>query len=318
MRVFISPRVHYLHKHLTLCRKVLATGPLTVIPSYCRNVHQSIERRARPTTTGIYLKQETYPRSWAKAYATTTPGRPKGHTGKAKAKNTSTKANSSKSAAKPKPKKRLTENQKQIKAAEELKAEIRQLKVDALTEPKRLPEVGYVIAMAERIRGSKGSVETFKYAASHVKDLSPSDFEPYSMQAEANKATNRDTYEKWISSHSPIIIRKANLARKRLAHLTKNSTRKVKLPLLKDPRQVKTPMTGYVIFTKERHGSGDFKHLDGVQAVKQISQEWSSLPQSDKEKYHKLQEEDRERYHREYRSVYGEDPYSVKKLASSS
>lgn len=177
MRVFISPRVHYLHKHLTLCRKVTATGPLTVIPSYCRNIHQSIERRARPTTTGIYLKQGTYPCSWAKAYATTTPGRPKGHTGKAKAKNTSTKANLSKDGAKPKPKKKLTENQKQIKAAEELKAEIRQLKVDALTEPKRLPEVGFVIAMAERIKGSKGSVEIFKYAASHVKDLSPSDFE---------------------------------------------------------------------------------------------------------------------------------------------
>jgi hypothetical protein len=121
-----------------------------------------------------------------------------------------------------------------------------------------------------------------------------------------------------------------------LAKLTENSKRPIKLPAIKDPRQVKGPMAAFIFFSKERYASGDLKHMKVGEAGQRIAQEWSGLTESEKQvseksttfrlikanseiqKYIQLQEEDRERYVSEYQSVYGEEPSIVKRASSES
>lgn len=169
----LSRRGQCLFRHLTLRDKVPVSARLTAIPSHCRYVHQTVARRPTPAATAVILKKRVFAPLWTN-YATAA-GRPKGHTGRAKAKKSSNAPK--KDASKPKPRKVLTEKQKEKKAAEAQRAEIRQLKEEALTTPKKLGDVGFLIAVAEHVKGSKGGTESFKEAVAHAKALTPSELE---------------------------------------------------------------------------------------------------------------------------------------------
>ncbi|KAL2011666.1 hypothetical protein VTN00DRAFT_4384 [Thermoascus crustaceus] len=283
------------------------------------------------TTNGSYgsALSQTLINSYA-----TSAGRPKANSGKAKATTKATKKRSASSAttkkasktkkpekteAKKPEKKELTEEQKEARKAKELKQKIKELKAMALEPPKRLSSTAHSLALTDmlaKLRGKgegKAPQELFKEATAAVKTLSPDELESYARTAESNKEANAAAYVDWVKSHTPLQIKQANEARKKLAKLLPES--KLKYPPIHDERQVTRPRFAYIHFVKERFDSGDFKHMPVKDATTRASQEWNSLTPSEKEKYVKLQAADEERYRQEYRKVYGEEPTYTKSPA---
>ncbi|KAL4893902.1 hypothetical protein BDV59DRAFT_176409 [Aspergillus ambiguus] len=224
-----------------------------------------------------------------------------------------------KKAKKPKaPKKRgLTEKQKEAKKARELRQLIKDLKVAALEPPKKLSENYWNLAvmskLAEAQQTSQKGSEAFKAATELAKAISAEEKEKFTSIAASNKQSNAAAYDHWIKSHTPLQIKDANLARRRLAKYTKSS-----VPQLRDDRLVKRPRTAFVHYFVERTEGGDFKHMAAKDITSRVTEEWRGMTDYEKEKYRRLQESDKERYLREYREVYGEDPASVKSDSESS
>lgn len=205
----------------------------------------------------------------------------------------------------PKPKKKeLTEKQKEQKDAKEKRDKLRELKAQALVPPKKLPDnyyvVGFQLKLGDAIKTGQKASEAFKSASTLTKAAGEEEKQRYTETAESNKATNRANYENWVKSYTPLQIKEANLARKRLSKLTAKNVR----PII-DDRLVKLPKTSYVIFFTERMGQGDFKHMALKDIVSKVAEEWKGLTGPEKEKYQNLQTVERERYERQYKQVYG-------------
>ncbi|CAI7675634.1 unnamed protein product [Penicillium manginii] len=236
------------------------------------------------------------------SFATTTESaKPKRAT---RSKTTTTKRKSSTSTKKPK--KELSEAQKEKKAK---RAEIdrrKELVEKSLKEPAKLPQSvrGLAIkdAFAEHRGQHEGTVAIFKAAAESIKEKGADAInEQYQPIADKNRATNEAAYEAWVRSHTPLQIKEANSARRALA---RDPTRKTRLFLIKDDRQVKRPTSAFLLFTKERSfGGTDFKDMASTQV--EAAKQWHSLSESEKEPYVKRAAEDRERYYREHLEVYG-------------
>jgi hypothetical protein len=107
--------------------------------------------------------------------------------------------------------------------------------------------------------------------------------QPYVRQVESNKVANASAYEEWVKSHTPLQIREANLARKRLAKFTEQRKNPIKLPPIRDDRQVKLPPTSFCLYLSERYESGDLKHMSIGDATARVAQEWKGLTDSEKE-----------------------------------
>lgn len=97
-------------------------------------------------------------------------------------------------------------------------------------------------------------------------------------QAEENKAANEASYEAWLKQYTPLQIKQANTARKYLRRLGHT-----KFFGIQDERLVKTPISAYLWFVKERHESGDFKHLPVKDAALRLAGEWKDLTDSEKQ-----------------------------------
>jgi hypothetical protein len=107
--------------------------------------------------------------------------------------------------------------------------------------------------------------------------------QPYSRQVGSNKAANASAYEAWVKSRTPLQIRQANIARKRLAKLTENNKYPIKLKPIRDDRQVKLPSSSFRLYLSERYESGDLKHMAIGDAAARIAQEWKGLTDREKE-----------------------------------
>ncbi|KAF9887514.1 hypothetical protein FE257_010092 [Aspergillus nanangensis] len=235
-----------------------------------------------------------------------------------KTKSKKTPAKPKKTAEKAKPKRKvLTEKQKDAKKARELRQLIKDLKITALEPPKRLPDnywnLAVVSKLSEAEKTSPKGAEAFKAATELAKAISEAERERFVDTAASNKRANTDAYERWIKSHTPLQIKDANLARRRLANLKNTS-----VPQLRDERLVKRPRSAYVLFYTERTDGGDFKHMVVKDIAARVAEEWRGLTDAEKTKYRQLQENDQQRYIREYRDVYGEDPALVKSESESS
>ncbi|KAJ5587762.1 uncharacterized protein N7459_003527 [Penicillium hispanicum] len=200
----------------------------------------------------------------------------------------------------------LTEEQLEKKKKREQKQHIRELKKVALKTPKMLPELPFPLAFQanySQIRGQyKDSKEAFKAVASLVRSLGPEERERFQTQAEENRAANQASYAAWVNTHTPNQIRDANTARRNLARILDKS-----LQLIKDERLVKKPATAFALFCKDRHASGDLKHMSMKDSSARITEEWKSMTDAEKSRYFQSGIEERERYAREYREVYGEE-----------
>ncbi|EZF78716.1 hypothetical protein H105_00285 [Trichophyton soudanense CBS 452.61] len=195
--------------------------------------------------------------------------------------------------------KRAEEKKKEarIQAREDLE----NLKQAALTPPKPLPTSK--IAIFSTGKGPLAeSVKAFKEISQfHVDELA--------QTAEKNAETNRHNLEQWIESHTPLEIKNANAARRKLRRILPKKSR-LYSPI-KDDRQVKGPRNAYLLYSLDMHNSGELRHLSAKERVAETARSWKNASESEKEKYKSLQEEDRKRYINEYKSTYGEEPKLV-------
>jgi len=255
-------------------------------------------------------------------------GRPKGHTGraaaskkpKAKAEATGTKNKAkktkagktakpkpkAKAKAKPKPKaksksKRLTEKQKEDLEKKKEKEQITALKAAALTPPKRLPSSRYAIFNQEKHAFGPENLETYK-------NLSSMERERLGQVAESNLATYKASFASWVKSFTPLQIKEANEARKKLRR--KFKTKKQQFPIIPDERQVRRPKSGYMMFCEELNNSGDLANLKVAERGAEAGQRWKRLTESEKEKYKQMGKKDTQRYYEEHKTIYGTPPKS--------
>lgn len=105
-----------------------------------------------------------------------------------------------------------------------------------------------------------------------------SEWQRFIEQAEKNRSTNEASYEAWLNQYTPIQIKQANTARKHLRRLGHK-----KYYGIHDERLVKAPLSPYLWFMKERHESGDFKHLTVKDASMRLSGEWKNLTDAEKQ-----------------------------------
>ncbi|KAL1622779.1 hypothetical protein SLS54_004799 [Diplodia seriata] len=227
-----------------------------------------------------------------------------------------------KAAAKPKPKKKeLTPTQierlekRKARAAEQKQKDtIKQLKETALKEPKQKPSTAYTILLMETVEKegvSRGVPEIAKAVSQKYKNLAPAELERLNRLANEADQENKKAYKKWVESYTPLEIRLANNARRQL------KSKLVSYPKsqIRDDRALPQPHSAYILFTKERHASGDFKGIRTIEAGKLIGKEWTALSATDKKKYEDLAEAARQTYQREFKRVYGIESASAKAAA---
>jgi len=91
-------------------------------------------------------------------------------------------------------------------------------------------------------------------------------------------------YQAWILSHTPEEIHAANLARRQLRRLTKDSqkTAPKHTTMLIDDRKVKAVANPYAQFFGERYRSGDLKGLAVKDASRLVASEWKALTAAEK------------------------------------
>ncbi|DAA75728.1 TPA_exp: putative HMG box protein [Trichophyton benhamiae CBS 112371] len=253
---------------------------------------------ARPSVEGLFRSL-----SLSNSYATTA-AKPK-----TKAEKTVKKKKKASKKPTPPPKRGRPGKSNKEKRAEEKKKEakvraredLENLKEAALTPPKPLPTSK--IAIFSSGKGPLAeSVKAFKEISQfHVDELG--------QTAEKNAETNRHNLEQWIESHTPLEIKNANAARRKLRRILPKKSR-IYGPI-KDYRQVKGPRNAYLLYSLDMHNSGELRHLSAKERIAETARSWKNASESEKEKYKSLQEEDRKRYINEYKSTYGEEPKLV-------
>lgn len=92
----------------------------------------------------------------------------------------------------------------------------------------------------------------------------------YTAVADENAAKYAAKYEEFIKSHTPLQIKEANAARRKLAKL-----RGTKARILHDERQVKTPRNAFTFFLTEK---GAVK-----EKFASLAEEWKSASDTEKE-----------------------------------
>ncbi|KAL1961622.1 hypothetical protein VTN77DRAFT_1372 [Rasamsonia byssochlamydoides] len=318
MPFILARRGRCVFRQLNLRETLPLSVRVSLVPNHVRRVVQIASSRPSQLTTAAGLPKGIFTRTWANSYATTTKA--KKTTAKAKANATKAKKAKKSSSSKKKaprgrrPNKELSASAKERKERRERAAEIRRLKEIALKEPKPLPVTAFTLYIQEKMKGKTGQIgkDEFRAVISDFKSLSADQLEPYQRQAEENKAANAAAYESWVKSYTPLQIRQANFARRKLAKLTESYKYHIKMNPIKDDRQVKMPKTPYNSYCKERFQSGDLKHMSITDAARRITEEWKGMTEQEKEKYKRLYQQDVERYVREYREVYGEEPSYAK------
>ncbi|GIJ84019.1 hypothetical protein Asppvi_002852 [Aspergillus pseudoviridinutans] len=310
--------LRYLHRSNALVRP----SRVAIANGLVRRICLSTNRHLVNSTAKTIRPSVILSRPLINSFATTSTHDDETETTRAKGSKTgktkTTKKSSSKAKAKakPKPRKKMTDKQKEAKKAEKLKELVKQLKKTALEPPKKLIENPWNLAIATvakeiHARGVKGP-DFVAQCSQLAQSISADERERLAAEAEANKAANAAAYDAWIQQHTPLQIREANAARRRL-----NKIKNTSLRLLRDDRQVKRPRTAYLLYMLDRTAEGDFKYMKAKDIAVRVTEEWKGLTSTEKEKYLRQAEEDRERYRQEYLEVYGEEPATSRSTTAS-
>ncbi|KAM5435273.1 hypothetical protein MferCBS31731_006238 [Microsporum ferrugineum] len=198
----------------------------------------------------------------------------------------------------PKSEKEKKAEKKAKEAKIQAKEDLKSLKQAALTPPKPLPTTKFAIFST----GKGPLLESLK----EYKNISGFQVEELEQTAEKNASTNRHNLEQWIESYSPLEIKNANQARRKLRRILPTKARSYSA--IQDERQVKGPRSAYLLYSMDKQQSTEFSHLPTKERMAEIARSWKNASQSEKEKYKTFQAEDRTRYINEYKSTYGEEP----------
>ncbi|KAG5294833.1 HMG box domain-containing protein [Histoplasma ohiense] len=278
---------------------------------FSRNLSSSSNARLFRRTIPI-LSKKTYATATrgAKAGGTTTSKKPVSTPAKKNAKPTKKTAKRTvKKSTKAKPKvkatpkrKQLTEKQKEALQKKKAREAIAELKAAALEPPKSLPETAYIL-LQQQHKQFAGISDTYK-------NLPSEERQRLDEIAESNRAANRAAFHDWVNRHTPLQIKEANAARRRLRRLL---NKKRGFMEISDDRQPKRPANAYMHFVKEVSASGDVSTSD---RMKKCAELWRSLSMSEKERYQQMALEAKNRYIYDFKSAYGTDPPTRSRSAS--
>ncbi|KAK2742564.1 hypothetical protein FQN57_005190 [Myotisia sp. PD_48] len=264
---------------------------------------------ALPALNGTFLSRKTYATSAKTPAKTAAPkkgstkrGATRKSTKSAKRKKQTKTTKTAKQTAAPKKKQK-----KKLDSEALLKLKIRELKGDALSHPKALPISPFAVYFSGKTGG------TMTKAWESYSSLPTAEQQPFVEKAEQNSIINKRAHDEWIQSHTPLEIKEANAARRRLRKLL--NTRKY--PLLVDKRQVKKPLSAYLIFLTSKIATEDLKHFPIKERFGQVAHLWKHMAESEKQQYAQLEEEARDKYIQEYNDTYGQEPLLVKRGTAS-
>ncbi|KAI5839775.1 hypothetical protein DFP73DRAFT_560203 [Morchella snyderi] len=285
------------HRLLTLSRPGLILNRglnACVVPAFIvtsRSVASAATAKAKKpnTKTEDAATPKTSPKSSTegrtKATATTTKAA--GKTGSTTKKPATPKAASKKPIKKVAAKKELTDEQKK-------RLLIKQLKEKALDPPPRSGTNAYAIwfgkRMKERKRPATELAVAWKTLPQDVKDT-------YIKQAEEVKPVAVEEYAKWVKSMSPLVIREANHARRRLRALGV-STGVAQISDDRIPKRVTRPI---FLYFQEQYGTGR-KFFDAagknsvVVGTKVMTEEYEKLPESEKKRFEDMVDKNKQDY----------------------
>ncbi|RHZ60238.1 uncharacterized protein CDV56_108797 [Aspergillus thermomutatus] len=275
--------LRYLHRSDALVRP----SRVAVANGLVRRISLSTNHRLMNPTAKTIRPSVILSRPLINFFATTSTPDEETKTAKSKGsktgkKTTKKRSSTARAKAKPKPRKKLTEKQKEAKKVEKTKELVKQLQKTALEPPKKLIDNPWNLTIATvakeiQARGVKGT--DFVTQCSHLaQSISAEERERIAVEAEANKAANAAAYNEWIKQHTPLQIRDANAARRRLSKIKNKS-----LPLLRDDRQVKRPRTAYLLYMLDRTAEGDFKYMKAKDIAVRVTEEWKGLTTTEKE-----------------------------------
>ncbi|OCK86376.1 hypothetical protein K432DRAFT_399340 [Lepidopterella palustris CBS 459.81] len=287
--------------------------------SYVTATKEAPKTRVKKTTTTTTTKKAA-PKNTVTNLKTTV----------AKKKTAPKKKKKPKAKAAPRKKRALTEKGKERKAKEDLRDSIKEYKKKALVEPKPRPTTAWMIFSAENLCSAtpgspRNTTEVLKAAAEKYKSFTPAEMEHYNHLVNENKAANEAEYKAWVLKHTPEEIRVANSARVQLRRIlgkpskTAGSTRHRFPPhttKIVDERQVKQAVSPYILFSIERHSSGDMKNIPMTEASNLILSEWKNLSASEKKKYEDESVANLAKYHKDYETTYGHKSTTMQKAAA--
>ncbi|KXT03568.1 hypothetical protein AC578_10005 [Pseudocercospora eumusae] len=182
------------------------------------------------------------------------------------------------------------------------------LKTAALDPPKqRSTSSAWITFISEKTKATKESIpDKVKAISAEFKNLSAADREYYNHLAHTKNEEQHAIFKRWVESHTPGEIQKANGARSQLRKML--PSQKIKWAKIEDERVPKKPAGPFAVFTGSRRGSGDFKGIKMGDAAKLVAQEWKAMSSSEKEKYDKIYKDNLQRYVSEYSNVFGHPP----------
>ncbi|PYH90631.1 hypothetical protein BO71DRAFT_402010 [Aspergillus ellipticus CBS 707.79] len=206
--------------------------------------------------------------------------------------------------------------EKEAKKASDHRLLVKQLKEAALSPPKKAPTY-YAIAVEnylEALRANPQGLsrqEIFTTAAHQATNMSGAEREKYEAASASQKEAYPKALQTWLESHTPLQIKQANEARRRLAKIQNK-----RIALIPDSRRVKFPQSAFFYFVRERRASGGLTGLSIGDASRQMSSQWKEFTAEEKQKYVQAHEADMQRYIREYKETYGEEPKTAGKSSA--
>ncbi|OJD24066.1 hypothetical protein ACJ73_04572 [Blastomyces percursus] len=198
--------------------------------------------------------------------------------------------------------KQLTEKQKEALQKKKAREEIADLKATALDPPKGLPETAYILLQQQH--------KQFSGISEAYRNLDPAERQRLDEIAELNRAANKAALRDWVNMHTPLQIKEANAARRKLRRLL---NKKRGFMEIADERQPKRPANAYMHFVKEVSASGDVSTPD---RMKKSAKLWRALSEIEKKKYQKMALEEKDQYMHQYKSLYGVEHPSATGSAS--
>ncbi|KLJ07333.1 hypothetical protein EMPG_17187 [Blastomyces silverae] len=234
--------------------------------------------------------------------STATGTKKKSTTTKKTATSAAKKSTKAKVTAAPKKRKQLTEKQKEALQKKKAREEIANLKAAALDPPKGLPETAYILLQQQH--------KQFAGISEAYRNLDPAERQRLDEIAESNRAANKAAFHDWVNRHTPLQIKEANAARRKLRRLLNKNRGFMEIA---DDRQPKRPANAYMHFVKEVSASGDVSTTD---RMKKSAELWRALSQSEKEKYQRMALEEKDQYMHRYKSLYGVEHPSASRSAS--
>ncbi|ESZ96413.1 hypothetical protein SBOR_3145 [Sclerotinia borealis F-4128] len=220
--------------------------------------------------------------------------------------------------AKAKPKKKvakkviLTDSQKLRNKLRILR--VRALLSEGLALPKGKSENAFQVLFQEKAIGTGDVTRTAKEVAAQYKSASPAELERLNRIANENKAANAIVYKNWVKSHTPDVIRLANIARRHIRKLIK----KPATPrFIRDDRTVKGPSPAIATYVRDRYATGEYVGIKASESLKQIALEYKELSPEQRKPYTDGAAADSARYMQEYKTVYKRDSAVARKAQAA-